>query len=95
MATFQITAVRTEIPAGHSHEHITAVEIKGHGWLSQSTVIGELRATYGDSYITYGGGARWGVIAVACPVCGGGDYITTGTTTDSPTENNLLKLPRG
>jgi hypothetical protein len=93
MATFQIIAVRTDTPTGHSHEHIAAVEIKGGGWLERSTVIGELRATYGDSYITKADGVRAVVIAVECPFCGDRHYITT--MPGPPTENDLLKLPRG
>ena len=90
MATFEITAVHTEEPPGYSHPHITEVEINGGTWLRRSTVIADLEQTDGDRYYTEAGGERANVIAVDCPHCGAGDYITT--EPDSTTANNLLSL---
>ncbi len=92
MSTFQITGVRTEQPSGHTHEHITNVQISGGGMLTRATVIKDLRDPYGDRYYTYAGGTRADVVVVGCPHCASTDYITT--TPDWTTANNLLSLPR-
>lgn len=93
MATYQITAVRTQQPAGYTHEHITHVRLAYSDYLfPRETVIRDLRSPSGDRYYTFAGGVRADVIVRGCPVCGFGDYITT--TPDRTTENNLLSLPR-
>jgi len=91
--TYEITAVRTERPPGHHHEHIAFVRLAGsdHAF-PRSTIIRDLRSYGGDRYITYGGGLRADVIVAGCPHCGFGDYITTAP--DRTTANNLLSLPR-
>jgi hypothetical protein len=76
VASFQITAVRTESSASGLHEHISAVQIGCTSELSRSTVVNDIR--YGsDSYYTEVGGAKADVIVVECPYCTFSDYIKT------------------
>jgi hypothetical protein len=92
MATFQITAVRTEKSPGGTHEHISHVGIgAAQVVISRSTVIRDLRDPNGDRYYTHVKGARADVIVVDCPRCDFKDYIRT--TADSTTADNLLSLP--
>lgn len=92
--TYQITAVHTERPYGHAHEHIAEVRLNHSPSfvLRRQTVIHDLRSPYGDRYFTEARGVRAKVIVAGCPHCGQGDYITT--EPDWTTENNLLSLPR-
>jgi len=90
VATFKISAVHVEEPPGYSHPHISEVDIGNGTWIQRSTVIKDLGEANGDRYYTEAGGERADVIAVDCPHCGAGDYITT--EPDSTTENNLLSL---
>ena len=92
MATFEITAVRTEKSPGATHEHISRVKTSGGVDISRATVIRDLRDPYGDRYYTYAKGTRADVIVAGCPRCSFGDYITTAP--DWTTQNNLLSLPR-
>jgi hypothetical protein len=93
MATFQVTAVRTEQSSGATHAHITHVGIgSDQAVLRRETVISDLRDPYGDRYYTNAGGKKADVIVAGCPRCTFSDYITTAP--DYTTENNLLSLPR-
>lgn len=92
MATYHITAVRTEQPPGYSHPHIARVRLSDGTVETRAQVIHYIR-NYGMTYLTYAPGvpsAR--VIVAGCPVCHSGDYITT--EPDTTTANNLLDLPR-
>jgi Protein of unknown function (DUF3892) len=94
MATYEITAVRTETTGYDPHEHITNVELsnKEDQRFSRATIIKDLKDVHGDRYYTYGGGERADVVVRGCPRCTFSDYITT--TPDSTTANNLLHLKR-
>lgn len=95
MATYEITAVRTEKTESDPHEHITRVRVNGatsgEGY-SRATVIADLKNPSGDRYYTEAGGERADVIVVGCPHCTFSDYITT--EPDSTKANNLLDLER-
>jgi hypothetical protein len=92
MATFQITAVRTEKSSGGTHEHISHVGLPAGSVLPRSVVIKDLRDPNGDRYYTYVNGNKADVIVVDCPRCDFSDYIRT--KADSTTADNLLSLPR-
>ena len=94
MATFQITAVRTEPGYGSPHSHISHLELNHSAGarIPRSVVVADLRNPWGDRYYTHGGGVRADVIVRGCPHCAFSEYITT--TPDWTTDNNLLSLPR-
>lgn len=90
--TCHITAIHLEHPPGHRYSHIAEVKLLGGSTETKDRVIGYIRS--GWKYYTYppGGSPQARVLAVSCPRCAAGDYITTAA--DSTEKNNLLDLPR-
>lgn len=90
--TCYVTAVNVVQPIGERFPHIAKVRLSNGTIETKAQVISYLNL--GWQYYTYppGGAPQAKVIAVSCPSCTYGDYITT--EPDSTDDNNLLDLPR-
>ena len=90
--TCYVKAVRVVQPTGERYPHITHVKLSHDGVETKADVIRYLNL--GWEYYTDppGGSPQARVVAVSCPSCTYGDYITT--EPDHTDDNNLLDLPR-
>jgi hypothetical protein len=95
MASFEITAVRTERTVQGPHEHVTRVwlhgERTGEG-IGHTAVIEDLRSAQGDRYYVHLDGRHLPVTVTSCPYCMCRGYLTT--LLEGITANRLLELER-